>query len=205
MIGRTPKATSSADRRSKAPERRVSGRAQDDVELHDGQPRRYAYGMVAELTVRSATFEDGAPIPASAAHSAVGGQNKSPQLSWTGVPEAAKSLALSCWDSDAPTTVGFTHWLRVNMPPSLGELAQGAGTGKGEWLDGITDWGENAYGGMAPPQGDAPHHYVFTVYALDAEAKELGLDQHTTYAKFRFLVRGHVLASGSTTGTFAVG
>ncbi len=42
-------------------------------------------------------------------------------------------------------------------------------------------------------------------YALDAEAKELGLDEQATYAKLRFLVRGHLLASGTLTGTFAVG
>ncbi len=158
----------------------------------------------AELTVRSATFEDGGSIPRSAAHGAVGGLNESPQLKWSGVPEATKSLALTCWDPDAPTTVGFSHWVRVNMPPSLDELPEGAGTDRGQWQDAITDWGDHGYGGMAPPQGDPPHHYVFTLYALDAEAKELGLDEHTTYAKFRFLVRGHVLASGTITGTFAV-
>ncbi len=157
-----------------------------------------------DITVRSAQFEEGRPIPVSAAHRAAGGQNKSPQLSWSGVPEGTKSLALSCWDPDAPTTVGFAHWVRVGMPPSLAELAEGAGTERGEWQDGLTDWGEHGYGGMAPPAGDPPHHYQFTVYALDAEAKELGLDEHTTYAKLRFLVRGHVLASGTLTGTYAV-
>ncbi|MGH8988272.1 MAG: YbhB/YbcL family Raf kinase inhibitor-like protein [Acidimicrobiales bacterium] len=157
-----------------------------------------------ELTVRSLTFEDGGPIPPSAAHGAVGGRNRSPQLSWSGVPAGTKSLVLTCWDPDAPTTVGFSHWVRVNMPPSLEELPEGAGTERGQWQDGITDWGAQGYGGMAPPEGDPPHRYVFTVYALDAEAKELGLDEHATYAKVRFLVRGHVLASGTVTGTFAL-
>jgi len=160
---------------------------------------------MADITVQSAQFEDGQPIPVSAAHRAAGGQNKSPQLSWSGVPEGTKSLALSCWDPDAPTTVGFAHWVRVGMPPSLAELPEGAGAERGEWQDGLTDWGEHGYGGMAPPAGDPPHHYQFTVYALDAEAKELGLDEHTTYAKLRFLVRGHVLASGTLTGTYAMG
>lgn len=158
-----------------------------------------------ELIVRSATFEDGKPIPRSAAHQAAGGQNRSPQLSWSGIPAGAKSLALTCWDPDAPTTVGFSHWVRVGMPPSLRQLAEGAGSERGTWIDGITDWGEHGYGGMAPPEGDPPHHYVFTLYALDAEAKQLGLDDHTTYAKLRFAVRGHVLASGTITGTYARG
>ena len=158
----------------------------------------------AQLTVRSTTFEPGGPIPLPAAHELAGGQNKSPHLSWIGVPAGTKSLALTCWDPDAPTTVGFSHWVRVNMPPTLVELPEGAGTERGQWQDGITDWGGHGYGGMAPPPGDPPHHYAFTVYALDAEARELGLDDHATYAKLRFLVRGHVLASGEITGTFAV-
>lgn len=156
------------------------------------------------LTLKSSTFEADGTIPPSAAHSMVGGQNKSPQLSWGGVPPGTKSIALTCWDPDAPTTVGFTHWVRVGMPPSLTELPEGAGTESGDWQDAITDWGERAYGGMAPPQGDPPHRYVFTLYALDAEAADLGLDENATYAKLRFLVRGHVLASGELTGTFAV-
>jgi phosphatidylethanolamine-binding protein (PEBP) family uncharacterized protein len=55
---------------------------------------------------------------------------------------------------------------------------------------------------MAPPAGDEPHHYLFTVYALDTE--KLGPDETTTYAKFRFLIRGHVLASGTLTGRFGI-
>lgn len=159
---------------------------------------------MAEITVRSEQFDDGGTIPAPAAHSAAGGRNMSPQLSWGPVPPGAKSLALTCWDPDAPTTVGFSHWVRVGMPASLMSLPEGAGTETGEWTDGLSDWGETGYGGMAPPPGDPPHRYQFTVYALDAEAKELGLDERATYAKFRFLVRGHVLASGTVTGLFAV-
>lgn len=159
---------------------------------------------MAEITVRSAQFAEGGDIPGSAAHSSAGGENKSPQLTWEGVPPETKSLAITCWDPDAPTTVGFSHWVRVGMSPSLSSLGEGAGTETGEWTDGITDWGDNGYGGMAPPAGDPAHHYRFTVYALDAAADDLGLDERATYAKFRFLVRGHVLASGTLTGLFAV-
>ncbi|MGH9110651.1 MAG: YbhB/YbcL family Raf kinase inhibitor-like protein [Acidimicrobiales bacterium] len=154
------------------------------------------------IEVTSELFEDGGPIPVSAAHSAVGGGNRSPQLSWSGVPDGTESLAVTCWDPDAPTTVGFCHWVRSGLPPSTRSLGEGAGTERGEWTDGITDWGGNGYGGMAPPAGDSPHHYVFTVYALDSGT--LGLDDRTTYAKLRFLVRGHVLASGSVTGLYSI-
>jgi phosphatidylethanolamine-binding protein (PEBP) family uncharacterized protein len=55
---------------------------------------------------------------------------------------------------------------------------------------------------MAPPAGDEPHHYAFSVYALDTDS--LGVDGTTTYAKFRFLIRGHVLAAGTLTGRFGI-
>jgi Raf kinase inhibitor-like YbhB/YbcL family protein len=152
------------------------------------------------LQVTSETFKEGETIPLSAAHTYVGGKNLSPQLSWSEGPEGTKSYAVTCWDPDAPTTVGFSHWVRFDIPPTQTSLDEGTGAGAG--THGFSDWGESAYGGMAPPAGDSPHHYQFTVYALD-EA-EIGLDEHTTYAKFRFLIRDHILASGTLVGLYAV-
>ncbi len=160
---------------------------------------------MASISVTSDQFEDGGKIPRRAAHSMAGGENQSPQLAWDGVPTGTQSIAVTCWDPDAPTTVGFSHWVRSGMAPTATELPEGAGTGTGDWVDGITDWGQTGYGGMAPPEGDPAHHYQFTVYALDARAETLGLDGTATYAKFRFLIREHVLASGTLTGLFAAG
>jgi hypothetical protein len=152
------------------------------------------------LAVTSAQFAEGDDIPVSAAHSAVGGGNRSPQLSWTEGPEGTKSYAITCWDPDAPTTVGFSHWIRFDIPATQRALEEGVGAGVG--TDGFTDWGESAYGGMAPPAGDPAHHYRFTVYALDVEST--GLDEHTTYAKFRFATKDHIVASGTLVGLYAV-
>ncbi len=152
-----------------------------------------------KLEVTSGMFADGETIPTSAAHSMAGGENISPDLSWTEGPEGTKSYAVACWDPDAPTSVGFTHWVVFDIPPSDRTIAAGA-TPPG--VCGFTDWGESRWGGMAPPPGDDPHHYQFTVYALDTES--LGVDETTTYAKFRFLIRGHVLATGTLTGRFGM-
>jgi Raf kinase inhibitor-like YbhB/YbcL family protein len=153
--------------------------------------------------VTSSLFKEGDTINKSAAHSFAGGDNISPDLAWSGVPAGTASVAVTCYDPDAPTTVGFSHWLLANLAPDTASLAAGAGAaGKnppGSVL-GFTDWGESQYGGMAPPPGD-PHHYQFTVYALDAP---IDVDALTTYAKFRFFIRGHVLASGTLTGLFGV-
>lgn len=156
-----------------------------------------------DISVRSETFEHGEPIPKSAAHGWAGGDNISPQLSWDNVPEGTQSLALTCWDPDAPTTVGFSHWVLFNLDPSTRSLEAGAGArGKnppGSVL-GYTDFGVSEYGGMAPPSGHGPHHYHFTVYALDVP--KLELDSSATYAVFRFMTREHIIATGEIVGTY---
>lgn len=164
-----------------------------------------AMASPAPLKVSSSLFTEGQTIPASAAHAWAGGQNVSPELSWDAPPAGTRSLAISCYDPDAPTSVGFTHWVLFNLPADLRSMAAGTGapgkSPKGA-VAGLTDYGDNGYGGMAPPPGDPAHRYQFTVWALDVPALDTGAN--TTYAKFRFLIRGHVLAQGTLTGKYAV-
>ncbi len=160
---------------------------------------------MTDMQLTSTLFADGETIPTSAAHTFAGGGNVCPDLAWTGAPPGTRSFAITCYDPDAPTTVGFVHWLLFDIDPSTTSLAAGAGAA-GESpagsVSGFCDWGESQYGGMAPPPGDSPHRYIFTVYALDQD--KLGLDETTTYAKFMFMIRGHVLATGTLTGLFGM-
>jgi Raf kinase inhibitor-like YbhB/YbcL family protein len=159
----------------------------------------------ATLTVRSTTYRDGETIPQSAVFDAFGctGGNQSPELSWSGAPAGTKSFALTIWDPDAPTTVGFVHWIVFDIPADVTSLPAGAGTPGGAvagGTQGFTDFGFSSYGGPCPPPGPA-HRYILTVYALDLPT--LGVDATTTYAKFRFLIRGHALATGEITALYA--
>lgn len=157
---------------------------------------------MADLTVTSDTFKDGDTIPKTNAHQWAGGDNVSPDLSWSAVPEGTQSIAITCWDPDAPTTVGFSHWVMFNIDPATTSLPAGAGApGKnpdGSVL-GFTDFGSSEFGGPAPPEGHGPHHYQFTVWALSGT---LDLDDTTTYAKLRFFMGGQTLASGTLVGIY---
>jgi Raf kinase inhibitor-like YbhB/YbcL family protein len=157
---------------------------------------------VDSFTVTSTLFAEGDLIPESAAHPMAGGENLSPDLDWSGTPAGTQSLAVTCYDPDAPTTVGFCHWVLANLAAEATSLPRGAGAeghNPAGSVMGFTDWGESHYGGMAPPPGEE-HRYLFTVYALDVE--KLDVDPLTTYAKFRFLARNNTLATGTLTGRF---
>jgi Raf kinase inhibitor-like YbhB/YbcL family protein len=155
-----------------------------------------------EFTVTSSQFRDGDTMPMSMVHQWAGGQNISPDVSWTSAPDGTVSFAVTMYDPDAPTTVGFVHWVLFNLDPSVTSLPAGGGAaGKnppGSVL-GYTDFGNSEYGGAAPPPGDPPHHYIITVYALD---QKLDLGANTTYALFRFSIRGHIRGEARTVALF---
>jgi len=154
------------------------------------------------LAVTSSSFSEGQPIGKDFVFTGCGGKNQSPQLAWSGAPSGTKSFAITCFDPDAPTGSGYWHWLAFDIPASVASINAGAGSntppagGKG----GTSDFGMTSYGGPCPPKGDAPHRYIFTVYALDVDS--LGGDSSTTGATMIFKMRGHVLAKGSITGLF---
>jgi len=105
------------------------------------------------------------------------GGNISPALQWSNIPAGTQSLALQLYDPDAPSGSGFWHWAIYNIPPTTTGLAQGAGNspatlpagafgGNTDFLDtGATGVNGN-YGGPCPPAGDAPHRYIFTLFAV---------------------------------------
>jgi Raf kinase inhibitor-like YbhB/YbcL family protein len=133
------------------------------------------------------------------------GGNRSPQLAWSGAPAGTKSFALTCFDPDAPTGSGFWHWLVVNIPAGVTELPLDAGNARsGKLPDGAlqtrTDYGPPGYGGPCPPQGDHPHRYLFTIYAVSAEQLQVTAD--TSAAVVGFQLHFNTLAQASLMGLF---
>ncbi len=83
----------------------------------------------ARFTLASADVRDGATLPVAQRSGIMGagGQDVSPQLSWSGFPASARSFVVTVYDPDAPTGSGFWHWAVANIPASVTSLPSGAG------------------------------------------------------------------------------
>ncbi len=149
------------------------------------------------FTVESEDLKPGQPHSATHAHASAGGADRSPQLSWSGFPPETQGFAITDYDPDAPTGSGFWHWVLVDLPGSVTELPQGAGSGEAADLPAgafhvRNDWGTRNYGGSAPPEGDRVHRYYFAVHALDVPS--LGIDDSVSPAYVGFNLAFHTLA-----------
>ena len=164
---------------------------------------------MADLVLTSESFDDGDYLANDHALSEAygfgcAGGNRSPQLSWSGAPEGARSFALTCFDPDAPTGSGFWHWVVVNIPANVTSLALGAGSGGGSMPAGAlqtrTDFGAPGYGGPCPPEGDHPHRYLFTLHAVGLDS--LPVEADTSAAVVGFMLNFNTVAKASLMGLY---
>ena len=156
------------------------------------------------LHITSNAFQPGTPIPQDYTGE---GADRSPALSWSGVPDGTEEFVLICDDPDAPTPEPWVHWTIYNIPGDVRELPEGVPnqdspkTGS-RLTQGGNSWpaGENmGYRGPMPPRGHGTHHYHFRLYALDQKLNAaLGLDKESLLA----LMAGHILAKGELIGTY---
>ena len=156
------------------------------------------------IRLRSLAFEHGQPIPKR--HSG-DGDDLSPPLQWTGIPEGTKQFAIICVDPDAPTDDPWVHWLLYGVPESVTQLPEGvpphpilkdppgANQGKNSWSSDRT----TGYRGPMPPAGHGLHRYHFTVYALDTVFDfQPELEERTLLSA----MTGHILDQGELVGTY---
>jgi len=120
------------------------------------------------------------------------GAGISPQLAWDAPPAGTVSFALIVTDPDAPGRT-FVHWVLYDLPAGVRALPEGLPRQLADGArQGRNDFGDLGYGGPCPPPG-SPHHYVFTLYALDAK---LNLPVGATRAQVEAAMQGHILARG---------
>lgn len=114
-------------------------------------------------------------------------ESVSPQLAWSNLPEGTKSLAVTCFDPDAPTASGFWHWAAFNIPVDVSELPTNAGAAADLGVGAVSlrnDSGQREHYGAAPPAGHAPHRYLYAVHAVDVEKLDIDPDSTATVLGF---------------------
>ena len=116
---------------------------------------------MAGFELTSTAFENGQAIPR---RYSCDGDDFSPPLMWSGVPDGAGSLVLVVDDPDAPGGT-FTHWLGWRIDPGMGGIAEGESAPS----EGENDFGTTGYRGPCPPPGHGPHRYSFRLYGLAEE------------------------------------
>ena len=116
-----------------------------------------------------------------------------------------KSFAITVYDPDAPTGSGFWHWVVFNIPAGATGLPKNAGDLKANLMpagavQSRTDFGIPGWGGPCPPKGDKPHHYIFTVFAVDIDHIDANAD--TSAAVVGFNLHFHTLAKARIVATY---
>ncbi len=158
-------------------------------------PKMETESMKIKLT--SSAFSEGKPIPTK--HTC-DGEDLSPPLKWSQVPQGAQSIALICDDPDAPMGT-WVHWVLWGLPATTTELSEKVSlteTLSNGARQGINDFKRIGYGGPCPPPG-SPHRYFFKLYALDTN---LSLKPRATKQDLLQAMEGHVLAKGQLMGTY---
>ncbi|HEY1839281.1 MAG TPA: YbhB/YbcL family Raf kinase inhibitor-like protein [Mycobacterium sp.] len=155
--------------------------------------------------LESTSIADGQPL-ATAQVSGImgaGGEDVSPQLSWSGFPDGTRSFAVTVYDPDAPTASGFWHWAVANLPASVTELPAGAGDGSnlpGDAVTLVNDAGARRYIGAAPPPGHGPHRYYVAVHAVDVDKLDLAEDASPAFLGFNLFQ--HAIARAVIQATY---
>jgi Raf kinase inhibitor-like YbhB/YbcL family protein len=132
----------------------------------------------AVFTLSSPDFKDGARLATKNAGNNKSnpncvGENVSPALSWSGVPEGTKSLALMMFDPEGRPPGGVSHWVAYGIKPTVTGFAEGeVSKASDKYVGGTSTQGVGFYSGPCTPAG-APHHYTFTLIATDLEPSAL--------------------------------
>jgi Raf kinase inhibitor-like YbhB/YbcL family protein len=149
-----------------------------------------------EIKIESPAFKEGEMIPPQFT---CDGENISPPLKWSSIPEGTKSLAIIIDDPSAPGGT-FVHWVVYNIPADVRELPADVRLNKnipGRAVEGTNHFGEEDYGGPCPPKG--VHTYFFRIYAADTTFQ---LKAGAGKKALMEAMEGHILAEGYLTGKY---
>jgi Raf kinase inhibitor-like YbhB/YbcL family protein len=148
------------------------------------------------MRLNSSAFADGSAIPR---RYGCDGEDLSPPLDWSGVPDGARSLVLLCDDPDAPAGT-WHHWAAYDIPADRAALAEGAAKQALGFKQAINDFRRPGYGGPCPPSGHGPHHYHFRLLALPID--HLAVRRDPSCRDIEREARKHILAEATLVGIY---
>ena len=149
------------------------------------------------LELRSTAFEDGEMIPSE--HTC-DGEDVSPPLAWTGVPDGTESTAVVMEDIDSVKGV-WSHWVVYRIPREINALVERIPPSKTLPVDGVqgrNDFDAMGYGGPCPTDGKE-HRYVMRLYALD---EDVDLEPGATRESLLAEMEGHVIEEADLMGRY---
>ena len=152
---------------------------------------------LSDITLISPAFAPEGRIPRE--HTGEG-DDVSPPLAWSNVPDGTRSFAVICHDPDAPLIAagayGFVHWVLYNIPAAATHLPKATT----DFTSGPSGFGRDGYGGPMPPPGHGLHHYYFWVLALDSEPN---LEPGLTLSALLERIEPHTLGMNRLVGTYS--
>jgi len=154
--------------------------------------------LIASINISSPAFDNGAAIPVEFT---CDGDNTSPPLRWSDVPDGTHSIAIVVDDPDVPSGI-FRHWSIFNIPSGRRSLTANQPTFfelKDSTRQTLNDNGSTGYSGPCPSLGQE-HEYVFFIYAL---TEQLELEENASPQAVSAALRGRVLGTGSFSGMYA--
>jgi Raf kinase inhibitor-like YbhB/YbcL family protein len=162
-------------------------------------------GAVQVMTLTTSAWTDGGQIAIKYTQA---GEEVSPPLTWSNVPEGVVSLVLIAHDLDGAVGNGtddLLHWLLWNIPGNATSLPEHVPTAP-QLPDGtrqISATGPNYRGPGAAAAGPA-HHYVFELFALDVmlDIPAVGAAPPQTRAAVLAAMGGHVRGKAACVGLF---
>ena len=161
--------------------------------------------QVVDLSVQSSAFASDEAIPL---RNSAYGDNLSPEITWSGAPEGTEAFALVLTDPDVPMPDGFVHWVIYNIPGTANALPEGIASDAATLTEpaaiagttqGLMGMRRPGYFGPRPPAGGGVHHYVFALYALDAD---LDLAEGLSREEVMAAIEDHIIGAGQVTGIF---
>lgn len=160
------------------------------------QQRRGGF-RIPNLKMETNAFEDGGIIPEK--YAARGG-NVQPEFKFLNPEDGTVSYAIILHDIDVNVGGGtgdILHWLAWNIPVDAGGIPEGSlpeGSVVGSNL-----MRQNAYMGPGAPPGPKYHHYVFELYALNAN---LDLPASASRDELMEAMQGKVIAKAAYVGRY---